>query len=267
MPEKDAVAEAKSLAVEAKNRGVTLRLLGGIAFRLRCPSSIQDNLKRNYVDIDFVGLRKDRKGIQTLFVEKGYAPRTTFNAMNGYKRLIFNDIENERRVDIFLNEFEMCHKLDFTNRLKLDEITLPLSDLLLTKLQVYEITEREYRDVIAFFRDQKLGEKDGPDTFNAKYIAKLCSGDWGLYRTISLNLERVSSALPNYIVSESERVAVKSKIDELAKIIEAEPKSFGWKMRARIGDKVKWYELPEADREVVDSRPTDERVPAKQDQK
>jgi hypothetical protein len=259
LPEKDPVQEAERLVELASQRGVTLRLLGGIAFRLRCPSALNENLKRKYVDIDFVGTRKQRKEIQNLFSDGGYTPRTTFNTMQGFKRLIFNDIQNERRVDIFLNEFEMCHKFDFTDRLKLDKLTLPLADLLLTKLQVYEITEREYRDVIALFTDHEVGEKDSPELINGKYIAKLCSDDWGLWRTTTLNLERISSALPRYVSSSDHQTQVKTKMDSLRKTIDSEPKSFRWKVRARVGEKVKWYELPEADREVVDSRPHDER--------
>ena len=157
-----------------------------------------------------MGLRNQRKEINTLFLDLGYTPRTTFNAMNGHTRLIFNDIANERRVDIFLNEFEMCHKFDFTNRLKMHSLTLPLADLLLTKLQVYEITEREYKDVIALLKDFKLSDGDAdPDTINAKYIAKLCSKDWGLWKTLSLNLERIEESLPTYVPGETERAAVK----------------------------------------------------------
>ncbi len=260
MPEKDTVLEAERLVEEANKQDVVLRLLGGVAFRLRCPSSLHENLKRKYLDIDFVGLRKQRKEIQNLFTDRGYVPRTTFNTMQGYRRLIFNDIQNERRADIFLNEFEMCHKFDFTDRLQLDSLTLPLADLLLTKLQVYEITEREYRDVIAMLTDHQLGNFDKTDLINAKYVARLCAEDWGLWRTVTLNLERITSALPRYIPSSEGQTIVKSKIDALSKALDAEPKSFRWKVRARVGEKVKWYEVPEADREVVDSRPQSERM-------
>jgi len=260
-PVSDAVDEAQRIIKEADSREVTLRLLGGIAFRLRSPSALKENLRRRYVDVDFVGLRKQRKEIQTLFTDLGYTPRTTFNAMNGHSRLIFNDIQNERRVDIFLNEFEMSHKFDFSDRLRLDKVTLPLADLLLTKLQVYEITEREYRDVIACLKDHAFSEKDElTETINIKYIAGLCSNDWGLCKTATLNLQRIEDALPNYLPSQEEQAEVKAKIEQLRKRIEDEPKSFRWKMRARVGESVKWYELPEADREVVDSRPMTERT-------
>jgi len=244
---------------DAKN--VTLRLLGGIAFRLRSPSSLSGGLQRRYVDIDFVGLRNQRREINELFNELGYTPRTTFNAMNGHTRLIFNDIANERRVDIFLNVFEMCHKLDFTDRLKLDTITLPLADLLLTKLQVYEITEREYKDVTALLKDHEVGESDDDrEIINGKYIAKLCSQDWGLWKTVGLNLERITSAITTYLPNPEDQKLVQARIDRLKQLIEREPKSFAWKVRARVGEKKRWYELPEADKEVIDSRPVGDRV-------
>ncbi len=253
-PEKDVVQEAEKIMEEAESRKVTLRLLGGIAFRLRSTSSLHENLKRNYLDIDFIGLRKQSKEIKRLFADLGYAPREIFNTMNGHDRLIFNDIGNERRVDIFLNVFEMCHKFDFSNRLKLDKLTLPLADLLLTKLQVYEITEREYRDVTSLLKDYPLSNKDDAEAINSRYIAELCSNDWGLYRTVTLNLERIDSALPGFSLDSIDVQAIKGKIDELRTAIENQPKSFRWKVRAKVGEKVKWYELPEADREVVDSR-------------
>ncbi len=244
---------------DAKN--VTLRLLGGIAFRLRSPSSLSGGLQRRYVDIDFVGLRNQRREINELFNELGYTPRTAFNAMNGHTRLIFNDIANERRVDIFLNVFEMCHKLDFTDRLKLDTITLPLADLLLTKLQVYEITEREYKDVTALLKDHEVGESDDDrEIINGKYIAKLCSQDWGLWKTVGLNLERITSAITTYLPNPEDQKLVQTRIDRLKQLIEREPKSFAWKVRARVGEKKRWYELPEADKEVIDSRPVGDRV-------
>lgn len=257
MPEKDTVAEAARIVEEAKKRNITLRLFGGIAFRLRSPSTLHAHFKRHYVDIDFMGLRNQRKQITQLFADLGYSPRTRFNAMNGHIRLIFNDLENKRRIDIFLNVFEMSHKFDFTDRLNVDELTLPLADLLLTKLQVFEITEREYKDVMALLYDHTLGETDEGNTINIKYIAKLCSNDWGLWRTLNLNLERILEALPQFAPDHQE--VVRRKIEQLKKRIDDEPKSFGWKMRAKVGDKVKWYELPEADGEVVDSRPATER--------
>jgi hypothetical protein len=239
---------------EAKN--ITLRLLGGIAFRLTSPSALNANLERHYADIDLVGLRRQSKEIRELFLELEYEPRTAFNARFGHSRLIFNDLQNQRRVDVFLNVFVMCHKFDFSNRLKLANLTLPLADLLLTKLQVVEITEREYKDVIAFLKDHELGEVDAVDLINIKYIAKLTSDDWGLWKTINVNLDKIESALENYNLSKEDVKLISSRIDTLRERLRVEPKSTGWKMRAMIGDRVVWYVLPETDKEIIDSRPS-----------
>jgi len=136
--------------------------------RFRCPSATHRNLERKYADIDFMGLKKQSKQIKGLFQnDLGYTPREIFNALQGDKRLIFNDLENERRIDIFLDVFEMCHRFDFKDRLVKDKITLPIADLLATKLQVVEITEREYRDIIALVHDHEITDGDSPDSINA----------------------------------------------------------------------------------------------------
>ncbi len=116
-PLQDIVQEAHRIVDEAEKRGITLRLFGGMAIRFRCPSATHRGLQRKYADIDVMGLSKQSKDIKKLFIDLGYTPRQIFNAMQGNRRLIFNDIEQERRVDIFLDVFEMCHRFDFRNRL------------------------------------------------------------------------------------------------------------------------------------------------------
>ena len=201
-----------------------------------------------------MGLRKQSRDIKKLFAELGYVPRDRFNALQGDKRLIFNDIENGRRVDIFLETFEMCHKFDFRNRLTLDTPTITLADLLATKLQVVEITEREYRDVIALVRDHEVGDSDKPETINGSYLAGLCGDDWGIYKTFTINIGHILTALPKYALEPESMAIVQKRLEDIQNRIENAPKSMRWKIRARVGEKAQWYELPEQDKEVVDSR-------------
>lgn len=222
--------------------------------RFRCPSATHRLLERRYADIDFMGLKKQGKDIKKLFNELGYVPREIFNALQGDKRLIFNDLENQRRIDIFLDVFEMCHRFDFKDRLALDKNTIPLADLLATKLQVVEITEREYRDIIAILRDHEVGDRDSNDTINGKYLAELCASDWGIYKTFTVNLSNVLSALPEYKLDAQSSTIVSKRIEDLQSRIENVPKTMGWKIRARVGEKKRWYELPEQDKKIVDSR-------------
>jgi len=253
-PATDIVQEAERIIDTAEKSQITLRLFGGMAIRFHCPSATHRSLARKYADIDFMGLKKQGRGMKKLFIDLGYTPRDIFNALHGDTRLIFNDIENARRVDIFLDVFEMCHKFNFKDRLLIDKYTLSLADLLATKLQVVEITEREYRDIISLLNDHEVSDSDIPETINGKYLAKLCSEDWGVYKTFSINLANITSALPQYQLDPEHEQTVRKRIQDLTSRLDNEPKSMSWKLRARIGEKKQWYELPERDKEVVDSR-------------
>jgi len=224
-----------------------------MAIRFHCPSATHRALGRKYVDIDFMALRKQSRDIKKLFAELGYVPRDRFNALQGDKRLIFNDLENGRRVDVFLETFEMCHKFDFKDRLTLDSPTITLADLLATKLQVVEITEREYRDIIALVRDHEVIDSDKPETINGSYLAGLCGDDWGIYKTFTINIGHVLNALPKYALEPESMAIVHKRLEDIQNRIENAPKSMRWKIRARVGEKARWYELPEQDKEVVDS--------------
>ena len=253
-PLEDPIQEAKRIIETAEQRKITLRLFGGIAFYFRCPSASDRNLARNYIDVDFMGHANQSKEIKQLLEEMGYVPRDRFNAMQGYRRLIFNDIEHQRRVDIFLDVFEMCHKFNLRDRLKLDSETIPLADLLATKLQIVEINEKDIRDTLSMFVDHEVSDTDSPDTINGEYLVKLASEDWGIYKTFTTNLDRVLSSVGNHELEPGQSQNVSARVIQLRKMIEDSPKSFRWKMRARVGEKMRWYELPEADKEVVDSR-------------
>ena len=253
-PAADIVKEAQRIIDEAEKNHIVLRLFGGIAVRFHSPSATHRLLSRKYADIDFMGLKKQGRSMKKLFIDLGYTPRDIFNALHGDTRLIFNDIENGRRVDIFLDVFEMCHKLDFKDRLLIDKYTIPLVDLLATKLQVVEITEREYRDVISLLHDHEISDTDAPETINGQYLARLCAEDWGIYKTFTINLGNISNALAQYQLDKDVEKIVRQRVEDLEKRIENAPKSTRWKLRSKIGEKKQWYELPEMDKEVVDSR-------------
>jgi hypothetical protein len=252
-PLADIVEETQRIIESADAQGVVLRLFGGMAIRFRCPSATHRSLERKYADIDFMALKRQSREIKKFFPDMGYSPRKIFNAMSGDKRLIFNDIDRGRRVDVFLDKFEMCHKFDFSNRLTLDKPTIPLADLLATKLQVVEMTEREYKDIVALMHDHEISDSDTSEMINGTYLAKLCADDWGIYKTFTINISDILAALDGYQLDSKEKEIVRERLNKLNSLIENAPKSMGWKMRAKIGEKKRWYELPEGDKEVVES--------------
>ncbi len=252
MPLESLLEEADRILRSADAKGITLRVVGGVAVGIRCPSAANPPLSRRYVDIDVIGHRKESAKIGQLFRELGYSPRERFNAFQ-VTRLVFNDLNNARRVDVFLDVFEMCHKFNFKNRIDLEKRTLPIADLLSTKLQIVEINEKDMKDIIAMLLDHELAGGDVQDGINASYMAKLCAEDWGIYKTFTTNLAKVPDFANRVGLDEEPRKRVVERADRLAKAIEDAPKSVGWKMRATVGERKRWYELPEADKEVVDS--------------
>jgi hypothetical protein len=251
-PLEDGEQEALRLVTAAQEKGLVLRLVGGIAIKMRCKSAKHRELTRHYADIDMVGLAKQRKQLKSFFPEMGYVPRGKFNVMQG-ERLIFNDLEHSRRIDIFLDFLNMCHKLDFKDRLGFNPYTLTPTDLLMSKLQVVEATEREIKDILALLIDFPIEDKDG-ESINAKYIAELCANDWGIFKTFTINLDKIRTLLPSYLPKDrNDFTIVSGRLQELEQRIANSPKSTKWKLRAAVGEKKRWYELPEADKSIVHS--------------
>ena len=240
----DIRSEAARLLGLAGGEGVPLRLLGGIAIRLRCPDTLPPSLEREYKDIDFMA-PKGKSGEAQVFLSKaGYEPHKAFNALNGQERLLFFDDAHGRQVDVFIGSFSMSHKIPVGDRITLEPGTIPLAELLLTKLQIAELNEKDVRDAVALFHSHEVAETDG-DVLNAARVAELCASDWGLWRTITGNLATTRDQLDRYDLPYAERERVRGRIDALLERIESEPKSRAWKLRAKIGERKRWYELPE----------------------
>jgi hypothetical protein len=230
----------------AESMGVRLRLLGGLAFKRLCPSS-NDSYYRENKDIDLMGRREDSKKIMQVMETLGYKPREVFNKLNMGQRLIYYDLANKRRVDLFLDEFVMCHKFNFKESILASTYTLPITQLVMTKLQVVEKTDKEYLDLIAAFRDFDV--TDGMGDIRGDEIAELCSKDWGIYTTFTKSLEALMARTET--LSSDDRNTVVPRIQKLMAMMGGRPKSLTWKMRARIGEKARWYDLPDTDGDAM----------------
>ena len=238
------VDEAERLLDQARRDGTTLALLGGVAVRLRAPD-VPPSLDREYKDIDFA-VPKGRGGdADKLLRAGGYEPEITFNAMMGKERMLFHDTAHGRQVDVFVGSFRMCHQIPFGNRLVAGERTVPLAELLLTKLQIIELNEKDVRDTVLLFHGHEVADHDDDDAVNGARIAELCAGDWGLWRTITGNLTRCREHLGDYELPAGVPERVGQRLDAVMARIDEAPKSRGWKLRAKIGERKRWYELPE----------------------
>jgi len=242
MPDYNQLDEAKRIVDKARQRGVLLRVLGGLAVKYYCPSTSDRALNRECADMDLMS-RNDQK-VKELFKDLGYTADEFFNMTQGDARLVFMDPQ-EKKVEIFLGVFDMCHKFDFRDRLTINEFAISITDLLMTKLQVVELTEKDIKDIIAMLLDYQIGQTDEGKTINGKYIADICSKKWGIYKTFTNTLKATLLQLEGYKLGPEKQEIVSSRIKKLLDEIEAAPKSISWKSRAKIGERSVWYNLPE----------------------
>jgi len=240
----DVVDEARRLLAAAEEEGLRLRLIGGVAVRLHVQGELHPSFAREIRDIDVVTGKGEGRRAGAFIEAQGYVPNRTFNAMHGARRMLFYDEANGRQLDVFVNTFEMCHVLPVGEHLDRDPMTVPLADLLLTKLQIVTLNAKDRSDAYALLLEHELGSGD-VESIDAARIADLCARDWGLYRTLQLNLERLGSALAESGLSDDEQGLIAARLAGLTAAIEAAPKSVKWKARARVGDRVRWYEEPD----------------------
>ena len=245
-PLEDPIDEAERIAAAARKKRIGLKLLGGAGVHAHSPSARRAPLKRKYGDLDYAIGKKDRKAVIDLFRELGYEANERFNLMNGDRRLYFYDAEHARQIDVFIDVFRMSHSIDLRGRLEHEHPAVSPSDLLISKLQIYEVNRKDLVDTVALILDHAIETGDAEDAIEALYIARLASEDWGFYRTLQVNIERLRAMLEE--LEEIDRELVSARLDALWKHIEDTPKPLRWRLRAQVGDRVRWYELPEETR-------------------
>jgi hypothetical protein len=238
----DLVDEGGRIADAARQAGIQLPITGGVGVALCCPSARSAPLARPYADIDAVGLGRERRTIIELFSSLGYQPDEQFNALNASSRLCFWDTVQGRHVDVFLDKLTMCHSIDLRDRVGVSERTLPLADLLLLKLQIVETNEKDFLDLLALLIDHEFTPDDSG--INITYLAGLCAHDWGLWKT-STTIAARAVEFARDLDGFEHRQRVERQVEHYLSALEEAPKSRGWSLRARIGPRKRWYELPE----------------------
>jgi hypothetical protein len=227
----------------AENEHVIMRLVGALAFRTHCPQYgyLQDKLGRVFTDIDFASYPRFVKDIRRILTELGYEEDKQVTQLFGDQRMLFHDPVFGRHIDVFYNALDFCHPVRFVGRLELEQLTLPLAELLLEKMQIVQINEKDVIDSIMLLREHPIGDTDR-ETVNAAIVVKTLASDWGFWRTVTANLKLLDQRLDGYEgLSIEDRKVVHMRITQLLDRIETEPKTLVWKVRAKVGERVKWY--------------------------
>lgn len=236
-------SELKRIMAASEEAGVILRVIGSLAFQMHCPKYgyLQAAMGRAYTDIDFAGYRNQTREVQELMKSLGYEEVREVIIMSEGDRSIFNHQQNDFHVDLFYDKLDFSHVISWNNRLEVDNPTIPLSELLLEKMQIFQINEKDIIDTIILLLEHPFGDSDD-EVINIDRIAQLLAKDWGLWRTMTMNLSKVKQMAGSYSqLEDTDQAHVVSQVDLAQDRIEAEPKSTGWRLRARVGDRVKWY--------------------------
>jgi hypothetical protein len=239
----DKVEAGRHLVEAAAAQGLTARLLGGVGIALSCPSASEPPLAREYGDLDLITNRRAARALAQLLEDEGYIPDREFNAAQGRSRMLFQEPEGPGHVDVFIETFVMCHTLELGNRLELEPLTLSVSDLLLTKMQIATVNHKDIVDATAILLDHDLGGDAGK--IDLAYLTKLLASDWGWWRTVTENLERMGRLLPSIGLSDADEAAVAARLEALEDEIEGRSKGVKWRARARIGERLPWRDEPE----------------------
>lgn len=237
---------ALKLVEDAEKRGIQLRILGSIAYRLQCPTNLHlfQDMARVLTDVDFGALKSQNQEIREFFLSQGYRPDEGVYVASEGARHIYLHPETNLNVDVFANELYFCHRIPFEGRLDIDYPTISTTDLLLEKMQIVEINLKDFKDTLVLMLEHPLGSPaDSNKHIDVRYICDIMSRDWGFYYTFTMNLKRV----PDYIsefpaITEHEGETIRSRVNGLLEAIEVAPKSMKWKVRAKIGTRALWYQ-------------------------
>jgi len=243
VPKANFLEEAARVVEEAEKDGILLRVLGAVALRLKLPEEArifhEKKLGRKLSDIDYASYSKYTVKVRKLFERLGYLWDEAI-ARIAFSRDIFHDETNKRHSDVFYDKLIFCHTIDLRGRLELDYPTITMTDYALEKLQIVQINKKDIEDLILLFMNFPIENSD-KGAINKKYISKVLSKDWGFYYTVTTNLKKLIQLLNNYKLTRNKVDLITSRVNDLLEAIEKEPKSMGWKLRAKVGTKKKWY--------------------------
>jgi hypothetical protein len=232
--------EALRIVDRAAEQGHPVRLAGSVGVFAHAPSAeaAYEAAGRSLADIDLVTRGNVKAGdVDKLMDEFGFAPYSHHNVWHAEIRQMF-DRDDGVHVDVFRDELNFNHAIPLKGKLERDRPTIPLVELLLSKLQIVEATPKDLQDVVLLVGDHELGS--GTDDLDAGAVAETLAADWGFWYTATTNVDKARQQAEG---------AASDRLAELARRIEDEPKSARWKMRAKVGTRVRWYqEVEEAQR-------------------
>lgn len=236
-------SEAMRILKASEEAGIPVRLLGGMAVYTVSPCTRVSPFARTINDLDFVVSKKKSYPFGKLLETIGFEGDHEFNSIHGESRMLFRSDLLE--IDVFVGLFEQCHQMNLEKSIPATKQIIPLADLLLTKLQIVQINQKDILDILALLHDHEVAESGDPEQIiSLPALTEVLGGDWGWYTTVTDNLEKINAFIREKFQG-AEQETLLGRTGKIAEAAQNCPKSLKWKLRSKVGRKVQWYNLPE----------------------
>src|SRR5256712_3546915 len=254
------IDEALAILRAASEAKVALKMLGGLAIKVHSlnEEEFANRLGRSaepgqeYSDIDFATYYKSREGVRRVMESVGYSKRPSTMSTSASQRQIYFHPKGWFYIDVFWDKLKAAsHPIAFRDRLEVDPISIPLSDLLLEKLQIVSFSRKDMIDTLLLLKAHTIAGKEELETISTDRVAYVLSRDWGFWYTVTTNLQGIGEHVKEMsVLSSQEASDLSSKIEKLLYAANSVPKSLRWKLRAIIGSRKKWYNPVETEETV-----------------
>jgi hypothetical protein len=243
-PADDPLPEALRLVQGGLTAGHHLKILGGLGVRVLCPDF--PPRQRAGQDIDLACTGKTRRHVAEYLEQAGCEPDKRFNNLNG-DRQMYLTAPSGRPIDVMVDKLSMCHVLDLRPSFNSASPTLDPADLLLSKLQIVELNAKDAHDIFHLLSGVPIASRSPRPAIDPERFGSVVASDWGWWRTVTGSLKK----LPDLLTANPELAPARAPYDpliqarQLLEVADTVPKGAKWKLRAKVGEKVRWYELPE----------------------
>ena len=259
------MAEAHAIVDAGNQRDVVLRLTGGLAVRHYAID--HEFAERKYSDIDLVGLKRQVVSVREVFRDLEYVENRHVSMATGNGQLqffvpapsapegaagaragdgagdlpVYTDVPPSDHIDVFLDAMRMDHQVDFRDRLEINTYAIDPADLFLSKLQIVNLNEKDVHDAITLVKDVYVDFQPHPGVLDLQHVASVCAADWGLYIDVMNNIDAVIEHVADYDLGPRDAARVRRTLELAQEMMTEQAKTLRWRLRARIGKRVRWY--------------------------
>ena len=259
------MAEAHAIIDAGTRQDVVLRLTGGLAVRHYAIDL--EFAEREYSDIDLIGLKRQVVAVGQVFRGLGYIENRHAAMATGNGQLqfflpgaacasapgaggdaapddlpVYAEVPPSDHVDVFLDAMRMDHQIDFRDRLTINTYAIDPADLFLSKLQIVHLNEKDCHDIVTLVKDVYVDFQPHPGVLDLHHVAGVCAADWGLYIDVMNNIDTVIDHVADYDLSPRDAARVRRTLELAQDMMTEQAKTLRWRLRARIGKRVRWYD-------------------------